>query len=63
MSLSMEPDGQNLRREDFAEAFRSPEVHEAIRSCMLGRIAATGVEWAGPGCLTADAPLLPLITE
>jgi len=49
VSLSMEPDEQELQRQGFVEAFRSPEVHEAIRTGMLGRIAVTYVEWAGAG--------------
>src|SRR5918998_6475366 len=49
VSLSMEPDEQELQRQGFVEAFRSPEVHEAIRKGMLGRIAVTYIEWAGAG--------------
>jgi hypothetical protein len=49
VSLSMEPDEQDLQRQGFVEAFRSPEVHEAIGKGMLGRIAVTYVEWAGDG--------------
>jgi hypothetical protein len=49
VSLSMEPDEQELQRQGFIDAFRSPEVHEAIRKGMLGRIAVTYVEWAGAG--------------
>jgi hypothetical protein len=49
VSLSMEPDEQELQRQGFVEAFRSPEVHEAIRKGMLGRIAVVYVEWAGAG--------------
>jgi hypothetical protein len=49
VSLSMEPDEQELQRQGFVEAFHSPEVHEAIRKGMLGRIAVTYVEWAGAG--------------
>jgi hypothetical protein len=41
VSLSMEPDEQELQRQGFVEALRSPEVHEAIRKGMLGRIAVT----------------------
>jgi hypothetical protein len=36
-----------LQREGFIEAFRSSEVHAAIRDGMLGRIAVAYVEWAG----------------
>jgi hypothetical protein len=49
VSLSMEPDEQELQRQGFIDAFRSPEVHGAIRKGMLGRIAVTYVEWAGAG--------------
>ena len=47
VSLSMEPDEQELQRQGFIEALRSPEVHQAIDKGMLGRIAITYVEWAG----------------
>jgi hypothetical protein len=43
----MEPEEQALQREGFVEAFRSPEVHEAIRRGMLGRIAVVYAEWSG----------------
>ena len=47
ISYSMDPEEQNLQREGFAEAFRSPLVHDAIRGGMLGRIAVLYMEWAG----------------
>ena len=47
ISYSMDPEEQALQREGFAEAFRSPLVHEAILRGMLGRIAVSYVEWAG----------------
>ena len=47
ISYSMDPDEQELQREGFAEAFRSPLVHDAIRHGMLGRIGVTYMEWAG----------------
>ena len=47
ISYSMDPEEQALQREGFAQAFRSPLVHEAIRGGMLGRIAVTYMEWAG----------------
>src|SRR5829696_971660 len=56
VSLSMEPDEQELQRQGFIEAFRSSEVHEAIRKGMLGRIAVTYVEWAGAGYQYAVVP-------
>lgn len=47
ISYSMDTDEQELQREGFAEAFRSPLVHDAIRNGMLGRIGVTYMEWAG----------------
>jgi hypothetical protein len=47
VSFSMEPDEQALQRQGFVEAFQSPEVHQAIRQGMLGRIAVIYVEWSG----------------
>ena len=41
ISYSMDTDEQELQREGFAEAFRSPLVHDAIRDGMLGRIGVT----------------------
>ncbi|WP_375458544.1 DUF1194 domain-containing protein [uncultured Enterovirga sp.] len=46
VSWSMDPDEQDLQRQGFIEAFRSPAVHDAIRKGMLGRIAVTYFEWA-----------------
>src|SRR3712207_7392538 len=47
VSRSMDPDEQELQRQGFMEAFRSPQVHEAIRNGMVGRIIVTYVEWSG----------------
>jgi hypothetical protein len=47
ISNSMDPEEQELQREGFIQAFRSPVVHAAIRSGLLGRIAVTYMEWAG----------------
>jgi Protein of unknown function (DUF1194) len=47
ISYSMDPDELTLQRQGFAEAFRAPVVHDAIRSGMLGRIAVVYFEWAG----------------
>lgn len=47
ISFSMDPEEQELQREGFAQAFRSPAVHDAIRGGMLGRIAVSYMEWAG----------------
>ncbi len=47
ISFSMDPDEQVLQREGFIQAFRSSQVHDAIRRGMIGRIAVAYVEWAG----------------
>lgn len=47
ISFSMDPDEQQLQREGFIEAFRSPVVHDAIARGAVGRIAVTYFEWAG----------------
>jgi hypothetical protein len=47
ISYSMDPEEQALQREGFAQAFKSPLVHDAIRRGMLGRIAVVYMEWAG----------------
>ena len=46
ISYSMDPEEQALQREGFVGAFRSKEVHDAIRSGALGRIAVVYGEWA-----------------
>jgi hypothetical protein len=47
VSTSMDPDEQDLQRRGYVEAFRSPAVHQAIRTGILGRVAVTYLEWAG----------------
>jgi hypothetical protein len=47
ISNSMDPEEQELQRQGFVEAFRSPLVHNAIGSGMQGRIAVAYLEWAG----------------
>lgn len=47
VSPSMDPDEQDLQRDGYVEAFRSPLVHQAIHNGIHGRIAVTYVEWAG----------------
>jgi hypothetical protein len=56
ISYSMDPEEQALQREGFAQAFRSPAVHDAIRRGLLGRIAVTYVEWAGSWDQTVVVP-------
>ena len=46
VSPSMEIDEQELQRQGFIEAFRSTEVHNAVRKGAIGRIAVMYVEWA-----------------
>ncbi|MCP8939488.1 DUF1194 domain-containing protein [Alsobacter sp. SYSU M60028] len=46
ISNSMDPEEQALQREGFVQAFRDPQVHQAIRNGMIGRVAVTYVEWA-----------------
>jgi hypothetical protein len=47
VSRSMDPEEQELQRQGFVEALRSPLVHNAIRSGTIGRIVLTYVEWSG----------------
>ena len=47
ISYSMDMDELALQRQGFADAFRSPQVHDAIRRGMIGRIAVVYFEWAG----------------
>ena len=49
VSRSMDPEEQELQRQGFVEAFRSPLVHEAIRGGMLGKVAVAYMEWSGVG--------------
>jgi hypothetical protein len=65
VSTSMDPDEQYLQRQGYVETFRSPLVHQAIRTGMLGRIAVTYVEWAGahtPGYQSVIVPWTVLET-
>lgn len=48
VSLSMDIEEQRLQRDGYVAAFRDPEVHKAIASGLLGRVAVAYVEWAGP---------------
>ena len=47
VSPSMDVEELTLQRQGFIEAFRSPEVHEAVRKGSAGRIVVMYVEWAG----------------
>ncbi len=56
VSRSMDPTEQELQKDGYVAAFQHPEVLAAIRSGLLGRIAVTYVEWAGPGSQAIVAP-------
>lgn len=47
VSFSMDPEEQELQREGYFEALRSPQLLEAVRRGIHGRIAVAYVEWAG----------------
>ncbi len=49
VSRSVDEGEAHLQRQGYVTAFRDPEVHNAIRSGMLRRIAVGYLEWAGPG--------------
>ncbi|MGD9509838.1 MAG: DUF1194 domain-containing protein, partial [Geminicoccaceae bacterium] len=56
VSGSMDRGEQALQRRGYVEAFVHPEVTAAILSGPYGRIAATYVEWAGPGLQRVTVP-------
>ena len=56
ISNSMDREEQELQRNGFIEAFRSPQVQDAIRTGMLGRIAVVYMEWAGVTRQTVVVP-------
>ncbi|GIL00956.1 MAG: hypothetical protein BroJett030_08550 [Alphaproteobacteria bacterium] len=56
ISMSMDEDEIGLQRRGYLEAFRSPDLIEAIRSNGLGRIAITYMEWAGIGQIRFVVP-------
>lgn len=47
ISYSMDPDEQRLQREGYIEALNSPEILNAIKKGVNGKIAVAYVEWAG----------------
>jgi hypothetical protein len=47
VSRSIDPSEQIIQRQGYAEAFRSPEVQDAILNGGWGQVAITYVEWAG----------------
>lgn len=47
ISLSMDHEELQLQRDGYVEAFRHPDVIQAIKEGGYGKIAVTFVEWAG----------------
>lgn len=47
ISYSMDLEEQALQREGYIAALTSPQVLDAIRRGMVGRVAVTYIEWAG----------------
>lgn len=47
VSYSMDIDELALQRNGYIEAFRSPQLHQAIAKGAIGKIAVTYFEWAG----------------
>lgn len=47
ISYSMDPEEQRLQREGYIKAITSPEVLDAIRKGLVGKIAVSYLEWAG----------------
>ena len=56
VSQSMDADEQRTQREGYVDAFRHPEVIQAINSGEFGRIAVAYLEWARPGFKTIAVP-------
>jgi hypothetical protein len=56
VSQSMDPGEHRLQRQGYVEALLHPEVLQAIRSGIYGRVALTYVEWGGPGAQSVIVP-------
>ena len=56
VSRSMNAAEIEIQRRGYAEALASPEVWEAVRGGLIGRIAITYVEWAGTQAQTVVIP-------
>ena len=48
VSNSMDPEEQQLQREGYITGLTSPEFLSALRAGMIGKVAVTYFEWAGP---------------
>jgi hypothetical protein len=47
ISYSMDPEEQRLQREGYLQAIVAPDVVDAIRRGLIGKIAVSYLEWAG----------------
>ena len=56
VSRSMDFEEQEVQRQGYIGGLTHPEILAAIGSGFLGRIAATYVEWAGPGSHAVVVP-------
>ena len=56
VSRSMDWSEQQLQKDGYIAAIQHPEVLQAIAAGLLGRIAVTYVEWAGPESQVVVAP-------
>src|SRR5260221_6426264 len=56
VSQSMDAEEQRTQREGYIEAFRHPQVMQAIASGEFGQIAVAYLEWARPGFKTVAVP-------
>lgn len=56
VSGSMDPEEHAVQRNGYVAALAHPDVVAAIRGGVIGRIAVTYVEWAGPGLHSVTVP-------
>ena len=61
VSRSMDFTEQRVQREGYIAAVKHPEVVAAIKSGMLGRIAVTYYEWAGPSSQQVVVPMAAIL--
>ncbi|PSH65428.1 DUF1194 domain-containing protein [Phyllobacterium sophorae] len=47
VSYSMDVEEQQVQRQGYVAAFRSPEIVNALRGGALGKVAVTYIEWGG----------------
>lgn len=56
VSRSMDEEEQRIQRDGYADAFRHPDVLDAIRAGRHARIAVAYLEWAGTGHTYMSVP-------